>query len=532
MNPELRFMHCAPRSLSLLLALGMAATFVVACDDGGGKKPAADTVSETSVDVVEEIDTPIEETTPDLVEELVEPPPLFAPLRVAFAYRDPEAPSDPVSLYIASYTDGENLRKADLAAMTTNIDCYLGGTCYLNQDLSYFVFHTGTGELRIAPIGAGPSVADSDLQLVASDVPQSSIQFAGHRLAYVSVDRVYYMDLSGGLTSPKDLGYLLPQLGDGINYQGGGIAMGTQGDFLLVYRYDLSSLGVWKVSLATGEETFMYRFGIPRAAGSTFGGTNPISVSADGETAVILVEGITLYGTCTGNADCTDVPEGTCQFYTNDAGVKSSTGLCGANQSTLQRFSLTDGNLGTACSEDTDCSAPHRCLIDPTTLLDGTPKKICSPRSYTIGPKSPAGCTLRGVNQFADVAPKLRRTPNDDIVFLGKNDCGDLNISNNAVVTLSADLDPTTLTYLEGPYDHDFGQSFCYDAQEDSWDYPACSIDIQDFDMGLDGGLVIRGSARNDRIGREVWLYDESGIRFPLTNDLFFDVDAFYAVTP
>ena len=124
-------------------------------------------------------------------------------------------------------------------------------------------------------------------------------------------------------------------------------------------------------------------------------------------------------------------------------------------------------------------------------------------------------------------------TADDEVVFLGLNSCGDFNIDNNSIIRIDSDLSVDSMQVLEGNYTHEHGAIHCYEEQEDRWDFPSCSLEIQDFELGPGGqGLVFRASAPNDIIGKEIWLFDDAGDKYPLTNDILFDANAFFPVIP
>ncbi len=454
---------------------------------------------------------------------------ISAPMRVAFVYRDSEQPGEvlPLSLLTTPPTRFP-VNNTALNPMTTGIDCNRG-LCQVSPDLGHFAYLDSDGALWVAAVRPGPMVSQSDLQWVANEIAQ--VELVTQRLGYVSGNTAYYLDLSQGIGTPRELGQIVITSPDGITYRGGGLAIPERGNAVFLYRFDLSSLAIFRYDLGTHEETFLHRFGIPRQSGSYFTGNNPLVITHDGATAIALVSGLYVDKICTTNVGCQHLQEGTCIFYTNEQGVQSANGLCGSPTHALYRFAADGGDLGTTCEDDTQCDPRHTCQVDPTSLITGAVKR-CSPRAHRIGPKSNAACPYLEPGQFIDVVSKLRLTPEDHVLFLGKNPCNILNISNNAVVSIDSDFTEDSIQVIEGNYSHDFGQSFCYDDQEDRWDYSACSIEIRDFDFSPNGGLVLMASGRAERLGQELWAFDDQRRKYPLTEDIFRDVRAFFATLP
>ena len=518
-----------PRLLTLLLTCLLA--FCLGCDDSGGdNNEEKDQQTETDLDAadleVDEIEQETAEemdTEPEVVETVS---PLEGELRVVLAYED-ENSSEDVKLYlIEKYPDLFGMGIDDLTPITAGIDCSQG-TCYVDPTFDKFFFHSGDGVLFGSTIGDDQRVTSADL--IEIDTEVSEFHLADQRAAFVADNNVFYMDLSQGM-NPHELTELIYDLEDGFYYSGGGIAIGERGEVLLLYRYDLSTLAVFSVDLDSGEELLLTRYGVPLAGGSYFTGENPIAVTQDGNTAIVLIRGLALYDTtCQNNVDCAAIPDSSCHFYTNDAGVISATGLCGANHTTLQSFGLDTNDLLGECDSDDDCDPRHRCSIEPTTMIYGNPEKICVPKQLYISPRGGDRCTLIQENQFADILIKLRMTQDDQVVFLGRNDCGALNISHDSLVSVDASLDPTTFELIEGDYQHDYGAQFCYNESEDRWDFPSCAIQIEDFELLPGGGGVILGSGytSNDIKGREVWGYDDEGNKFPMTQSVFYNVRSF-----
>lgn len=498
------------KSSSCLWVLALFALLFVACDDKDT------TATDTSTgDATTDGDTT--------------PPPdpkafISAPLNLVYTYINPDDNGVENRLYItANEVTNSELRQSELTPLTSNINC-ASSTCIPTPDLSHLLVQNGS-ELRVGPIGAGPSITDTDLQLLASNA--DSFKMAGKRLAYATGNDIYYYEI-GGAGVPEKVGELVV-LEDGDDYRGGGIALPDSGNFLLIYRYDLSSLAVFRLDVSTQSETFLFRLGIPRGAGSLFSGNNPITLVDEGNTAVMLLEGLHLYeGACTSSTDCSSRPESQCYFFSNTAGVQSSTGLCGNLQRSLQRFALEDSDIGQECAGT--CDARHRCITNPETLIKAEPEKHCMPTQRILGPKSPSACDLRETGQFAEIYGKLRTNENDEILYLGVSDCGQLDISDNAVIAVAGDLSSSRI--VDGDFNRNYDQTECFDTTSQSYDFTDCpqAIEIDDFELGPDGaGLVLLGSGPNDITGSEIWLYDEDGNRYPLTNDIFFDVESFFA---
>lgn len=514
-------------SLPLLLLAALTLVATVACDDGGDKDEPKDTIADTSL---LDADTSRPDTTADTTPDVVEPAdPLYSqPVRVTLVYRDLLS-TDAASMYvIGDVANSTNLRLNDLTPLTTGIDCR-AGLCSVTEDLGWLIYQTGAGELHAAEIGSDLSVSAADLQRVASNV--SRFVVAGTRLGYESGNAIFYDDLADGLHQPRQLAEVIVQRDDDVNYTGGGFALSAHGDALVVYRYDLSSLATFRVPLDGSQEQLLFRYGIPRGAGSAFGGNNPLAVSHDGSQAVALISGLMLYDTCASNQDCREVEGALCYYYTDESGVQSTTGVCGASQITLESFPLDGGDLLEACTSDEDCDS-GRCAIDPTALITNAGKRFCAPRRHVVSNRNL--CAGVSPGRFAEVHNKLLMTPDDRVVFLGINNCGGLNeIPDNYLMAIDADLDPDSITTLQRAFDADSAAlAPCYDEGEQRWNYDACPLNLQDFDFGPDGGLIVLASGATETAGRELWSFDGAGHRVPLTSDVFNDVTGFFVVAP
>lgn len=525
---------------TLWAALVAAAALLVlaGCDDSGDSDPtdiAADTNAETSEpDTVETDAADMTDTAmPDPVD-----PALHGAINAAFVYGD-ETTTDPASMYLIGNDAGANieLRASDLPPLTTGIDCRTG-VCAVNGDLSWFTVIDGTQALRAAEVGGDMAVATGDLNLVAMSA--EDVTLAGNNLAYVDGGVAYYEDLSDGLNLPTEVGQLVTDVGDGIMYFGGGFTVPQTGPAGLLYRFDRSSLAMFRVGLGGGGESYLGRFGVPGETGGETDGNHPMVVASDGTTAVVLYSGVHHYGLCRSNQDCADIPQATCRYTINEFGEQSEDGLCTTLRRSLQRFDISaQTDLGQTCESDAECDGRHVCKPTADTLNDLEPTSVCSPRELVIGGFGPNACSVRGTEEWADMARKIRITDDDRVVLLGIDECSTntLNVPNNAVFAIPVDaIDSATtirdaIQYLEGPYTQDHGQAFCFDTGEDAYNYEDCTINIRDFDLAPGGGLLIVGNGAAEINDTEIWMFDEDGNKFQVTKDVFNDADEAYAVT-
>ncbi len=516
---------CSEKYISMkykILLILSAFAFLSACSEDTSNPPADnDTAQDT-----------LPETSPDTSPP---PPETFqrnAPLNVFFTYRDSEQAGQGLPLYrVDTSTDDNNLTADQLTSSSSNLDCSLG-RCWVTEDGRFLVlFETNGGRINVIPRDSNGIFNASASTNIATGASQ--IELIGNRVGFVASNNAQYLDLSlANVGTPINFGPVAQTTPDGITYTGGGIALSPLSQHLLLYRTNPGSLATFRIDLASGQENVLFRLGIPNVnTPSPFSNINPVVFAADNASAVALIEGPMLYNLCTQQSDCADLsPDAQCLFARDRNGDISTNGLCALSQKALFSFQINSSDLGQPCTSDSECSPQHRCTTDPSTLFADAPPSICTPRALILGPSiSPnQPCDDLKEGDLAIISPKLRLNHLNQILLLSRLDrsCTSLNIHDDSLYAIDFDLDPSTLQVIEGHYGHDAGAGFCYDQQEETWNYPDCAIEIDDFDVGPDGrGLILKGSAPgSDNSGRELWAFDSKDRKYPITNDVLSDV--------
>jgi hypothetical protein len=485
-----------------------------------------------------------EDTSTDTLTDTTPPPPegfdRGAPTEVFFTYRDTEQPGQPLPLYRLSTADAaDNQTAAQLTTASRGVDCSLG-RCWVTANGKVLIYTESTGgRISAIPKGADGVFDSASSTLIATGANQ--FELVGSRVGFISTNNVQYIDLSSGnVGAPVKFGPVSLTTPDGITYTGGGIGLDANAPSMLIYRANASSVGVFQVDLSTGLEAPLFRLGIPNAnIPIGFSSANPVVFSADGQAAVALVEGPMLYDLCTAQTDCAALsPDAQCIFARNRNGDISSNGLCALPQKALLSFRVSSDDLGKPCTSDASCSPEHRCVTDSSALFAETPPTLCAPRALVLGPSIPPNQTCSKIQpgDLALISPKLRLNHLNQILLLSRLDrsCTDLNIHDDTLYSVNFDLSPSSLQPIEGHYGHNAGASFCYDQQEETWSYPDCAIEIDDFELGPNGrGLILKASAPgSDFSGRELWSFDAKDRKYPLTNDTLFDVIHLSTSTP
>ncbi|MBN1945597.1 MAG: hypothetical protein JW797_07960 [Bradymonadales bacterium] len=382
--------------------------------------------------------------------------------------------------------------------------------CALAPELDYALWidpQASTGTLMIAPIDSSYSVSTS-ARVVSNNV--QGWEVGPQYVVYARNGVVYAQPLAGGsevqlLTIYEEGG--LP----------GGFHYAPHIDRVIAnIPNSLSSADLIEVSVTNPtDQRLLYHFvsDIEGYPGSFYQGHMDMSVSPDGQYLAIFTMAWDMAEPCDpGNPVCAND-----EYECSDLNPENP--RCKGEQLVLNLINRSEAHLLTTpdnpagCSSDADCGTYHECDLD---AYHETADGVCVPGHRVIGPYGRFSCMQATSGPYLDpgeynkvtAAPMWRS--DGRILFVGSNDCVDLDIPITNLVAIDPGLDSMQVV-LENPGTNHGGPD-CYDEVEEEYTPSGCVIQISRTAISPSGNTVVFiGSSVSSSMDTEVWLVDAFG---------------------